>query len=181
MNHIISPADNKEIEKAITYVVTNFNASGHNSKPVIFHSLRVAFHLLQLGYNIKIITVAILHDLIKDSAVTIENINMEFGNEIGNLVTAISFNAAIEDKEEQFKEMFSRTKEAGFSALVVKAADIYDNSFYFQLVSDKNTKDILIKKIEYFLNISKPIIGQEPLWFSLKTRFEEERQVKTEL
>jgi hypothetical protein len=42
LNQAISPEDSFEIEKAISYLVTNYNESGHNPKASYLHSLRIA-------------------------------------------------------------------------------------------------------------------------------------------
>ena len=66
--------------------------------------------------------------------------------------------------------MFSRCKSYGRTALLIKAADILDNSRYWHLLADKKLSQWLIWKIDYFLQISLPELEKEPVWHKLSQR-----------
>ncbi len=163
----INPNDGHRLNRAIAFLVENYTKTGSNPKPVIFHSLNVAFYLLNYDYDLDIIEAAILHDLIEDSDVTENNIALSFGKKIANWVGALSFKTSIEDKEAQYKEMFERIKISGREALIIKCADIYSNSFYIKLVDDVKQQEFLVDKLNYFLEFSKELIGQEQVWIDL--------------
>lgn len=173
--HFISPGDGHRLDKAITYLVESYKRTGSNPKPVIFHSLNVAFYLLDLGYSISIAEVAILHDLIEDSETTREDIARVFGAETAAWVDALSFKTTIEDKEARYREMFDRVKAAGREPLIIKCADIEANSFYIRLVEDPVKQKFLLEKLDYFLEISCEAIGNEPVWAALNQRSAEEK------
>lgn len=177
---IIYPKIGKIIDDTITFLVEEYSRSGHNPKPVILHSVSVAFCLMEYGYGLKLIQAAILHDLVEDSNVTIRKIRTRWGSEVAELVDSLIFKASIKKKEEQCKELFARTKKAGKRSLIIKCADIYINSFYINLVKNKNKEIFLFKKLKYFLQISKPLIGKEPIWKELNKRaIEEKRRIAT--
>jgi (p)ppGpp synthase/HD superfamily hydrolase len=173
MNHAISPEDSFEIEKAISYLVANYSESGHNPKPVILHSLRVAAMLMEMGYDKKIIVGAILHDIIEDTKVTHEKLERDFTKEILALVTAVSYNKSIADPIERYKDMYNRVLNYGRDAVVLKSIDIAVNSLYIHLVSDIEKQKQLIKKGTQFLKLTKKFLD-EPAWELLKKRNLEE-------
>lgn len=136
MHTFISPENSFKIEKAISYLIKKYNESGRNPKPVILHSLRVGVCLLEFGYETDIIITGILHDLVEDTDVSIDDIKNNFSTEIANYVEAVSFKSSILDPVEQYKEMFTRTISEGRIPIIVKSADILANSLYIHLVSD---------------------------------------------
>lgn len=172
-NHFISPKDSFEIEKAISYLVTKYNESGHNPKPVILHSIRVANILMEMGYDKKIIIGAVLHDIIEDTNVTIEQLGKDFDQEILDLVIAVSYNESISDPVKQYKDMYDRVLVYGRSAVVLKSIDIAVNSLYIDLVPDPDKRRQLVEKGTYFLDFMEAF-SSEPAWQLLKSRNLEE-------
>lgn len=173
LNHAISPEDSFEIEKAILYLVTNYNESGHNPKPVILHSLRIASILMEMGYDKKIIIGAVLHDIIEDTNVTDEQLKEDFGKEVLDLVVAVSYDESISDPIEQYKDMYDRVLAYGKDAVVLKSVDIAVNSLYIDLVPDPDKRRQLVEKGTYFLDLMEAF-SSEPAWQLLKTRNLEE-------
>lgn len=173
LTHAISPEDSFSIEKAILFLVGKYESSGHNPKPVILHSLRVASILMEMGYDKRIIIGAVLHDIIEDADVTEDDVKQNFGGETLALVNAVSYDGTISDPVEQYKEMFDRVLSQGRDAVVVKAVDIAVNSLYIDLVSDAEKRRLLIEKGRYFLELTKDF-SSEPAWKLLKKRNTEE-------
>jgi (p)ppGpp synthase/HD superfamily hydrolase len=168
-----NPAYDKMVEKAITYLVRTFVSTGHNPKPVILHSIRTGLYLYHQNYSQDVVVAAILHDLIEDTNIKVEDIEMEFGSEVAQLVTANSFNTAIRQRDERDIDMLNRCKEAGKWALLIKAADILDNSDYFRLSADEEQSHWLLRKMAYFLELSSELLSQEPVWQCLKQRYQD--------
>ena len=50
-----------KLERAITFLVTTFQQSGNNPKPVILHSIRVALFLYEYQYPEETIIAGVLH------------------------------------------------------------------------------------------------------------------------
>ena len=173
MSEFISPQDSFSVERAIRYLVTKYQKSGHNTKPVILHSIRTGLLLLELGYGTEIIVTGILHDLIEDANVTLDDIRREFGSDVAIYVEAVSFKPEIQDPVEQYKEMYARTLAAGKPAAAVKAADLHINSLYIRLVPDLEQQYMLIEKIHYFIEAAAAY-RNEPIFQELKKRYDEE-------
>ncbi|MCX6745275.1 MAG: GNAT family N-acetyltransferase [Candidatus Parcubacteria bacterium] len=173
MGKMIQPQIGLALDQAIMFLVGEYAQSGYNSKPVITHSIMVAFYLLNYDYDLSIIEAAILHDLLEDSRVKSAQIEKRFGREVAKIVSALTFKVAIKEKEKQYKELFARTQKAGKKALIVKCADIYINSLYIKFVKDKEKEIFLLAKVKYFLDLAQPKIGQERVWQDLFRRFNE--------
>jgi len=151
----IKPNISVEYEKAITFLVNSYAKSGHNPKPVVFHSLRIAYKLLEMGYDDLVVKSAILHDLLEDTDIKANDILKEFGEDVLSVVSAVSMNMEIEDYKKRYVDMFSRTLIVGRAAVLVKAADLYDNSQYYHLVEDNKLLKNLLEKSDYFLELSE--------------------------
>jgi len=164
----------KVVEKAIIYLVHAFVGTGHNPKPVILHSIRVGLYLYNKNYHQGIIVGALLHDLLEDTDIKMEDIDKEFGSEVAKLVAANSFNRSINNKNERDMEMIDRCKEAGKGALIIKAVDILDNSqYYYHLSKNEEEYDRLLRKMKYFLELSSEELANEPVWHLLEKRYNE--------
>ncbi|UYP43981.1 hypothetical protein NEF87_000266 [Candidatus Lokiarchaeum ossiferum] len=176
-------SSDKEIENAINFLVKNILSSGNNPKPVILHSIRVGMTILRFNYPKFVIIAGILHDLIEDSSITKSDIAEKFGNEIAELVAINSFNVEIANLEERYQDMFKRCLNHGKSALIVKAADIYDNLSYF-IYSAKNYVDgmdnynYLLKKSKFFANLATNALSDDPIYNLMLNRLKYYEQIK---
>lgn len=95
-----------KMDVALHYVAYNLRKTGHNTKPVLFHSFKVAYKLYQYGYGEEIVIAGALHDLIEDTSVTKEDIKNDFEESIANIVSTVSFDSNIKDEPEQAGVMF---------------------------------------------------------------------------
>ena len=59
-----------------------------SGEPYIIHPLHVALILIELGMDTACISAALLHDVVEDTPVTLEEIRQEFGGEVALLVDA---------------------------------------------------------------------------------------------
>jgi len=163
--------EDEEIERAIQYLVHSFESSGSNPKPVILHSTRVGMNLYNRNYKKRIIISGLLHDLLEDTKVTSDKIRSKFGKDVANIVEATSFNESIDDYLERHYDIYKRCFELGRSAVVVKAADILDNSDYYSLAGSKDLQKNQIEKMRYFIDESEPYIGEEDIYQELNNKF----------
>lgn len=159
------------MNNAIEYLSTALNTTGHNSKPVLLHSIRVGFYLYEEGYNEDIVLSGLLHDILEDTETSIKDLKDKFGDRVTNIVSSNSFNTLIDDKTKQFKDMFNRCVMHGEEALIVKAVDILDNSNYIKFVNDVEMRKWLLLKMKYFIDISKNLIEKDPIWNILNEKY----------
>lgn len=163
-------AEDGEIERALRYLVHSFESSGDNPKPVILHSTRVAMNLYHREYAKPIVVSGLLHDLLEDTAVTSDELRSEFGDDVANIVEATSFDEDIDDYLERHYDIYRRCFEVGRSAVLVKAADILDNSDYYRVGDSEELQENLLTKMEYFVDESEPYIGDEDIYRELSDK-----------
>ena len=76
------------MNNAIEYLSTALNTTGHNDKPVLLHSIRVGFHLYELGYSEDIVLAGLLHDILEDTKTSKSDLQDKFGVKITQMVFA---------------------------------------------------------------------------------------------
>ena len=167
-----SPEIDKQIEEAIKFLVFAIENSGKNPKPVILHSIRVGIHLYNFGYDRDIVIAAILHDVIEDTDVKIEELESRFGQKIARLIGANSFDKGIINRTKRYKENFERCRKTGKNALIVKAADLFDNADYYHLAPTKELVKWLLGKLKYFIDHYKDELKEEVVYQSLVKKYE---------
>jgi len=165
------PKNEKKIEKAVKFLVYQIDQNAKNPKPIVFHSLKVGIHLYNLGYDKDIVIGGVLHDVLEDADVDSKEVEKIFGKNVKDMVEANSFDYSIKDKTERYKENFKRCSKAGKGALVIKAADFYDNCGYYQFALDKSQKMWLLKKLKYFIDNYKNVLKDEIIFNKLTDKY----------
>ena len=82
--------DRHEIERALFFLSNALQDSGHNTKPVLLHSIQVAEMLWERGYPQHVVTAAILHDVVEDADITVEDVKQSFGQQVALYVDALT-------------------------------------------------------------------------------------------
>ena len=85
--------------------------------------------------------------------------------------TARKVNKTVEDKKKRYQQVLTRGLAAGKQALIVKAADILDNSYYYHLAKPKKLRPFLLSKMKGFINKSEPHIKNEIVWKDLNKQY----------
>lgn len=163
----------KKIDQAYHYLAKNLRKTGHNSKPVLIHSIMVSMSLYSLGYSKDIVISAILHDLIEDTDIKYADIKESFGKNIADIVNAVSFDSGIKDKIKQTDELFSRITKLGYDAKIVKCADLYSNLPFIKFVDKEEIKKYLIYKYTQFINLFGSDLNNEPIYKLYLSRYNE--------
>jgi (p)ppGpp synthase/HD superfamily hydrolase len=171
----------KELERAVLFMTQKMApAIGQHRKAVALHSIRVALSLYD-DTRLEVTIAAVLHDLVEDADVSLEVIAQEFGQEVAQLVAANSYNKADKDKVARDLDMFRRCKALGKEALLIKAADILDNSDYYPLRELPEHFDDALKKMARFIEMSYYELADEKIWHRLKQRHEELSKARNDL
>lgn len=88
----------------------------------ISHEYIVA-HLLQAyGFDDDVVIAGILHDIVEDTDVTVDQLREQFGERVAGIVSEVTFDQAIPWKERSFV-MAERLAKASSDAKAVKTAD----------------------------------------------------------
>jgi guanosine-3',5'-bis(diphosphate) 3'-pyrophosphohydrolase len=96
---------------------------GSNGQPFIAHPLAVAERLVEHRYGDEVLAAALLHDVVEKSKTSIEEVRVQFGEIVGNLVEVMTEDESIPGYEERKEEHRHRAATAGPAALAIFAAD----------------------------------------------------------
>ena len=101
--------------------------NGSGGLPYIEHPRMVAATLAGHDFADATLAAALLHDVVEDSDTTVEELRDEFGDEIADLVAALSDDESIEDYRERKEEHRARVTEVDGDAFAIYAADKLTN------------------------------------------------------
>jgi len=87
----------------------------------ILHPLRVMFRIRDQGHRIEVQAAAVLHDVVEDTAVTIETITESLSPEVAALVDAVT------RRPGEAYEAFVRRAAENPESSAIKMADVEDN------------------------------------------------------
>jgi len=59
-------------------------------KPFITHPLAVAYRLANMGLHLSVVVAGLLHDVVEDTDIEIEDVRKQFGNDIASLVESVT-------------------------------------------------------------------------------------------
>ena len=101
------------------------NASG--GRPYIDHPVAVAERLAELDRSDEVLAAALLHDVVEDSELEVEDIRSQIGQRVAEIVDALSDDEAIESYEARKGEHRRRVEAAGPDAWAIYASDKLTN------------------------------------------------------
>lgn len=121
----LTPRIEKAIKKAS--VLHRNQQRKRDGTPYISHLFSVAFILLNYTDDENIIAGGILHDVIEDTECTPEELEIDFGPRIKEIVLGVSEDKAIKDWGERKKYYRAHLENISFESLMVCAADKIHN------------------------------------------------------
>ncbi|MFC7175947.1 hypothetical protein [Halosegnis marinus] len=92
-----------------------------------------------------------------------DDVRSAFGADVAETVEAVSFDEGIDDYLERHYDIYRRCFETGRGAVLVKAADVLDNSEYYGLGDSAELGRNQVEKMTYFVENSEPYIGDEDI------------------
>jgi len=151
------PQDIIGYEEIMRFITNSYPKSKKDGfKPEVIHAIGTGLRLLDFGYEKDVVVAGFLHDALEEEVITPEQLEEKYGVRVLNIVEANSKDRSIKDKEEKIRDIVARCSEVGKDALVVKAADIYDNYLYFKRIGDEENVEydrmqarILLKDLDY--------------------------------
>jgi (p)ppGpp synthase/HD superfamily hydrolase len=112
---------NERIQRAIGFATAAHEGQVDRSgAPYILHPLRVAFSLVGVAPEAGVIA-ALLHDVVEDTEMTLDDIDKVFGTYVAEIVDALTRRDG-----ESYDDFIARVQEHPV-ATIVKIADIRDN------------------------------------------------------
>ena len=136
----------KEVELVkLAYRVANEAHSGQfrkSGEPYIHHPLSVALILADLKLDYFCIVAAILHDCIEDTAITKEDVQAQFGEQVAHIVegvsklTSLEFTSSSQKQAENFQKLILAMSK-DMRVMVIKLADRLHNMRTLDSMSDE--------------------------------------------
>ena len=128
-----SPEDKELITKAFNLAnQAHANMRRKSGEPYILHPIAVAkIATTEIGLGTKSIVSALLHDVVEDTDFTVEDIKMQFGDKIANIVDGLTKIAGVFDGQtnlqaENFKKIIM-TMADDLRVIFIKLADRLHN------------------------------------------------------
>jgi (p)ppGpp synthase/HD superfamily hydrolase len=101
--------------------------NGSGGRPYIEHPLAVAELLAEHDFPDPVLAAALLHDVVEESEIEVEEIRRRFGAEVGDLVEALTDAEEIESYGRRKQVHRAEVEAAGSEALAIYAADKLSN------------------------------------------------------
>ncbi len=131
----------------------------HSGEPYITHPVEVAIILAELEMDKETIIAALLHDVVEDTDMTLDEVRKEFGDEVAELVdgvtklTQIKYSAdKIEVQAENLRKMFLAMAK-DIRVIIIKLADRLHNMRTLQYMTREKQKE----KAKETMDIYAPI------------------------
>ncbi len=121
------------IKKAYNFALSKHEGQLRKSgEPYIIHPMQVAYTLANLGLDDETVCAALLHDVVEDTDVTIEDITKEFGKAIAEMVDGVTklgklqYTTEKEQQVEDYRKMFLAMGK-DIRVILIKLADRLHN------------------------------------------------------
>ena len=118
-----------ELNRISQAFVFAFSAHSGTSRgdgvPYVIHPIRVSFHAQSLGMSVEAIIAAVLHDVVEDTDIKIEEIGETFGSKVSRIVAALTKpERGTPDRNQIYQQQLLDGPE---EAKRIKLLDIQDN------------------------------------------------------
>jgi len=104
---------------------------GHTRKgedvPYLTHLVTVSIRLAKHGFSDEVIAAGLLHDVVEDTSITIEEIKEQFGDEVSELVATVTYDESLSWEEKRFAYV-KAVKEGSEGAKAISIMDKIHNA-----------------------------------------------------
>ena len=145
-----------EIVKAYCFAEAAHNGQTRNSgEAYINHPLEVANLLIEMGLDTTSIIAALLHDVVEDTEISLEEISSQFGNEVASLVDGLTklskivFQNKQEQQVENLRKMFLAMAK-DIRVILIKLADRMHNMRTLKFLPVERQKKIARETLEIY-------------------------------
>jgi guanosine-3',5'-bis(diphosphate) 3'-pyrophosphohydrolase len=152
--------DKEKIENA--YILASKAHEGQlrlSGEPYIIHPIAVAIILVDMEMDTDSITVALLHDVVEDTNVSLEDITKEFGKNVAELVdgvtklTRIPYSSREEQQSENIRKMLlAMVKD--IRVIIIKLADRLHNMRTIENHNEKKRLETALETMEVYAPIA---------------------------
>jgi len=176
--HLLSRISSKD-KKVVIQSALDFSVRMHEGQkrksglPYVSHCIDVANILLDWNMDYTTIISALLHDVVEDTDVSLEDIDKEFGSDVAFLVDGVTKIDHIAFRSQEHKQAKNFTKlflslAKDLRVIIIKFADRLNNMETIEYLSSKKRKEIASETKEIFVPLAHRL-GMA----NLKWRFED--------
>jgi guanosine-3',5'-bis(diphosphate) 3'-pyrophosphohydrolase len=163
-------ADLREIERAYRFAAAAHEGQKRLSgEDFVTHPLSVAQILADLGLDTTTLVVALLHDTVEDTEVTVEQIEEEFGSEVAQLVDGltklehIAFKSREQEQAENVRKMIV-AMAGDIRVLLVKLADRLHNVRTLAPLAPDRQRRVATETLEIYAPLAHRLGLQQMKW-----------------
>ncbi|HHV77567.1 MAG TPA: bifunctional (p)ppGpp synthetase/guanosine-3',5'-bis(diphosphate) 3'-pyrophosphohydrolase, partial [Syntrophothermus lipocalidus] len=155
-----SPEDITEIERAYAFAEkAHAGQTRISGEPYVCHPLAVAIILAELELDAATLIAALLHDVVEDTEVTLEEVKLQFGEEVALLVDGVTklgkleFMSKEEAQAENLRKMFLAMAK-DIRVLIIKLADRLHNMRTLVYQPERKQVEIAEETLEIFVPLA---------------------------
>ncbi|NLV75701.1 MAG: bifunctional (p)ppGpp synthetase/guanosine-3',5'-bis(diphosphate) 3'-pyrophosphohydrolase [Tissierellia bacterium] len=149
-------ADMKQIIKAFHFAEAAHEGQFRNSgEKFIVHPYNVAIILTELNMDTTTIVAGLLHDVIEDTNITYDDVVLEFGEEVADLVEGVTklkklqYKTKQENQAENLRKMvLAMAKD--IRVIIIKLADRLHNMRTLEYMSEEKKKEKALETLEIY-------------------------------
>lgn len=144
----------------------------YTNEPYINHCIEVAHILMEYGIDsVEMLSAAVLHDVVEDTPVTIEEVRLVFGAKIAEMVSDLTDVSRPSDGNREIRKAIDRehTAKASIRAKTIKLADLISNTRTIAQFDHSFAKVYLAEKA-----LLLPLLAnaQQGLWLAAKKSYD---------
>ena len=146
----------KKIKEAYAFAENAHKSQLRSSgEPYIIHPLEVALILMDLGLDVDTVVAGLLHDVVEDTGVPIEELTKLFGAEVADLVDGvtklgkIAFKTKEEQQAENLRKMFLAMAK-DIRVIIIKLADRLHNLRTLEYVDEEKQREKAYETLEIY-------------------------------
>ena len=163
MLYISSQEDRRRIKEAYDFIMHKHNGQFRRSgEPYYHHLVEVAYILASLQCGPNTIIAGLLHDVVEDTDVTVEDINKKWGDEVGKIVDALTKIQRLKLSKitsEEFEAEDHRKIFIGMAkdirVIIIKLADRLHNLRTLGALAPERQQAIAKESMEVFVPIAE--------------------------
>lgn len=126
-----------------------------SGEPYVIHPMEVAMILMDMGLDVDTVIAGLLHDIIEDTDMPYENIEILFGKEVADLVDGvtklgrIAFKTKEEQQAESLRKMFLAMAK-DIRVIIIKLADRLHNLRTLEYVDEEKQREKAYETLEIY-------------------------------
>ena len=148
--------DMEKIDKAYQFALESHGDQKRRSGvPYILHPVSVAYILVELGMDTESIVASLLHDVVEDTPVGLEEIKKLFGIEVANLTDGVTklgripYSSREEQQAENLRKMLIAMAD-DIRVIIIKLADRLHNMRTIEFMTDQKRRASALETMEVY-------------------------------